>query len=84
MGVLTESMTRLRDEIVVLRHKRWDLRTELERSTKAAQVRVSGLRTAIARDLAGARRAWLGSLSGGPPAQEAGAAHPLLKKRKKR
>ena len=64
MGVLTESMTRLRDEIVVWRHNRQTLRTELEQSTKAAQVRVSGLRTAIASDLAGARRAWLGSISG--------------------
>ena len=36
MGALTESMTRLRDEILELRHNRQTLRTELERSTKAA------------------------------------------------
>jgi hypothetical protein len=63
MGALTESMTRLRDEILVLRHNRQTFRTELERSTKAAQFRVSALRRAIASDLAGARRAWCGLVS---------------------
>jgi hypothetical protein len=67
MGVLTESMTRLRDEILVLRHNRQTFRTELERSTKAAQSRVSALRRALASDLAGAHRAWFGSPSGGRP-----------------
>ena len=69
MGVLTESMTRLRDEIVEWRRNRQTLRTELEQSTKAAQVRVSGLRTAIAGDLAGARRAWFGPLPGAAAAR---------------
>ena len=64
MGALTESMTRLRDEILVLRHNRQTFRTELERSTKAAQLRVSAFRRSIASDLAGARLAWLGSASG--------------------
>ena len=67
MGVLTESMTRLRDEILVWRHNRQTFRTELERSAKAAQFRVSALRTAIAGDLAGAHRAWFGSTSVGRP-----------------
>ena len=67
MGVLTESMTRLRDEILVLRHNRQTFRTELERSTKAAQFRVCALRRAFASDLAGAHRAWFGSPSGGRP-----------------
>jgi hypothetical protein len=61
MGVLTESMTRLRDEIVALRHDRQTLRMELERSTKAAQFHVSALRRTIASDLAGAHRAWTGA-----------------------
>ena len=61
MGVLTESMTRLRDEILALRDERSIFRSELARSTKLAQLRVSRLRMAIAADLAGARRAWCGS-----------------------
>jgi len=60
-------MTRLRDEILVGRHNRRTFRTELERSTKAAQFRVSALRKAVASDLAGAHRAWFGSTSGGRP-----------------
>ena len=64
MGALTESMTRLRDEILELRHNRETFRAELERSTKEAQVRVSALRRVIANDLAGARRAWCGSVPG--------------------
>ncbi len=64
MGALTESMTRLWDEILVLRHNRQTFRMELERSTKAAQLRVSALRRSIAKDLAGARLAWLGCASG--------------------
>jgi hypothetical protein len=51
----------------VLRHNRQTFRTELERSTKAAQFRVSALRRALASDLAGAHRAWFGSPSGGRP-----------------
>ena len=61
MGALTESMTRLRDEILTLRHDRQVFRAGLERSTKEAQLRVSALRRVIANDLAGARRAWDGS-----------------------
>jgi len=64
MGALTESMTRLRDEILVLRHNRDTFRAELQRSTKEAQVRVSALRRMIAHDLAGARRAWCGFVAG--------------------
>lgn len=65
MGVLTESMTRLREEILVWRHDRQTLRVELARSTKAAQFRVSALRRAIASDLAGAHRAWSGTVRPG-------------------
>ena len=68
MGALTESMTRLRDEILELRHNRQTFRADLERSIKAAQFRVSALRRAIANDLAGARRAWCGLASGISPA----------------
>ncbi len=64
MGALTDSMTRLRNEILELRHNREAFRAELERSTKEAQVRVSGLRRVIANDLAGARRAWCGFVPG--------------------
>ena len=71
MGALTESMTRLRDEILVLRHNRQTFRTELERSTKAAQLRVSELRRSIAQDLAGARLAWLRCASGDGQAMRA-------------
>ena len=60
MGVLTESMTRLRDEILDLRNNRQTFRAELEQSTKAAQFRVSALRKAFASDLAGAHGAWFG------------------------
>ena len=60
MGVLTESMARLRDEILVLRHNRLSLRSGLAESVQAIRGRVAALRLAVANDLAGARRAWRG------------------------
>jgi len=60
MGVLTESVARLRDEILALRHNRQSLRSDLARSTQALRERVAAMRQAAASDLAGARRAWCG------------------------
>jgi len=57
--VLTEAMTRLRDEIVSLRRARVAWRDDLVR-------RVSALRADFASDRAGAHRAWFGR-SGPPP-----------------
>jgi hypothetical protein len=69
--VLTEAMTRLRDEIVSLRQARVAWRDDLVRQ-------VSALRADFASDRAGARRAWFGrsdlapSAAAGPePAAEA-------------
>jgi hypothetical protein len=59
-GVLTESMTRLRDEIVALRHNRQSLRSDLAGSAQEMRKRVAALRLALASDMAGARRAWCG------------------------
>jgi hypothetical protein len=60
MGVLTQSMARLRDEILVLRHNRLSLRTDLAESVQAIREGVAALRLALANDMAGARRAWRG------------------------
>ena len=60
MGVLTESMARLRDEILVLRHNRLSLRSGLAESVHAIRGRVAALRPAFANDMAGVRRAWRG------------------------
>lgn len=80
MAALTESMTRLRDEILELRHNRETFRAELERSTKEAQVQVSALRRVIANDLAGARRAWSGFVPGSQatPSQALRRAHEVV------
>jgi len=58
VGALTESMTRLRDEIVLQRRQREAFQKELVGGSKARRDRVSGLRAAFARDLAGARAIW--------------------------
>jgi hypothetical protein len=60
MGVLTQSMARLRDEILVLRHNRFSLRSDLAESVQAIREGVAALRLALANDMAGARRAWRG------------------------
>jgi len=70
MGVLTESMSRLRDEIQQLRRSRQTFRAELARSTESAQAEVAALRRGIANDLAGARRAWSGDVSDVRPQQQ--------------
>lgn len=59
-GVLTESMTRLRDEILALRHNRQRQRNDLAESAQAIRERVAALRLVLASDRAGARRAWCG------------------------
>ncbi len=70
MSVLTESMARLRAEILAARHGREVFRQELAQATRARQIRVFDFRSAFAQDLAGARRAWQErALTGPPPAQ---------------
>lgn len=60
-GVLTEGMTRLRDEILALRRQRQSLRNGLAESAQAIRRRVAALRLALANNRDGARRAWYGS-----------------------
>jgi len=60
MSVLTETMTRLHDEIVSANRSRKAFRGELVRQTEERRSQVSALCTGFARDLAGAHRAWLG------------------------
>ncbi len=60
MGVLTETMMRLRGEIRALRHERAALQSDLVRQTDERRTRVSTLCAGFARDRAGAHRAWFG------------------------
>jgi len=60
MGILTNAMMRLRDQIVSSRHSRLAFRGELVRRTAERRSQVSALCTAFARDRAGAHRAWFG------------------------
>ena len=60
MGVLTVTMTGLRDAIVSSRQARVDLLGDLVRQTGERRIRVSALCAGFARDRAGARRAWFG------------------------
>jgi|WetSurMetagenome_2_1015567.scaffolds.fasta_scaffold186980_2 hypothetical protein len=60
MGVLTETMMRLRGEIGTWHHERVVLRHDLARQVNERRVRVSVLRATFARDRAGAHRAWFG------------------------
>ena len=60
MGVLTQTMTRLHDEIVSASRSRQALRGELIRQTEERRSQISALCTGFASDLAGAHRAWLG------------------------
>ena len=60
MGMLTNAMTRLRDEIVSSRHSRLAFRGELVRQTEERRSQVSELCSAFSRDRAGAHCAWSG------------------------
>jgi hypothetical protein len=60
MGVITESMMRLRGEIGVWRHERAALQDDLIRRTNERRTRVSALRATFVHDLASAHRAWFG------------------------
>lgn len=60
MGILTETMSRLRDEIVSASRSRQTFRGELVRQTEERRSQVSALCSAFARDRAGAHRAWHG------------------------
>lgn len=60
MGVLTETMTRLHNEIVSANQSRKAFRDELVRKTDERRSEVSVIRNGFARDLAGAHRAWFG------------------------
>lgn len=60
MGVLTESMMRLRDEIHTWSQTRLALQSDLVRQTAERRHRVSAMCTAFALDRAGAQRAWYG------------------------
>jgi hypothetical protein len=60
MGVLTVTMTGLRDQIVSSRQARVALRGDLVRQTGERRLRVSALCAGFARDRAGAHRAWFG------------------------
>ena len=60
MGVLTVTMTGLRDAIVSSRQVRMALRGDLVRQTDERRVLVSALCAGFARDRAGAHRAWFG------------------------
>jgi len=60
MGVLTESMKRLRDGIVSSRHDRLLFQRELAREAGERCARVAEMCAGFAGDRAGARRAWFG------------------------
>ena len=62
MGVLTVSMTGLRDAIVSSRQARMELMGDLVRQTGERRGQVSTLCAGFARDRAGAHRAWFGPL----------------------
>lgn len=60
MGVLTVTMTGLRDAIVSSRQVRMALRGDLVRQSDERRTRVSALCAGFASDRAGAHRAWFG------------------------
>ena len=60
VGTLTESMARLRDEIVTLRQKRSLGQAELARIAAERRAGVGAMRVAFSRDRAIAHRAWFG------------------------
>jgi hypothetical protein len=70
VGVLTVSMTGLRDAIVSSREARMELLGDLARQTGERRMGVSTLCAGFARDRAGAHRAWFGpTLFGGRTAK---------------
>ena len=66
MGVLTQTMTKLRNEIVSAKRARQASQEEREQQTADRRSQVSALCTGFARDLAGAHRAWLGRTTAQP------------------
>lgn len=60
MGTLTESMVRLRDEIVTLREKRSLGQAQLARVAAERRASVGAMRLAFSEDRALAHRAWFG------------------------
>jgi hypothetical protein len=78
MGVLTVTMTRLRDEIVSSRRARVALRGELVRQTEERRTWVSAVCAGFARDRAGAQRAWFGPTLAERQAAEREHRHRLL------
>jgi hypothetical protein len=62
VGILTVTMTGLRDAIVSSRQARVSLRGDLVRQADERRMRVSALCAGFARDRAGAHRAWFGPL----------------------
>ena len=76
MGVLTVTMTGLRDAIVASRQARVALRGDLVRQTDERRTRVSALCAGFASDRAGAHCAWFGPAlfevrtAEGPPRRE--------------
>ena len=94
MGVLTDTMTRLRDEIVSSRHVRVALLGDLVRQTSQRCAHVSALCAGFARDRAGAHLAWFGpalsaerlprrSQPAGAPAEKQAQAAPKAKPRRR-
>jgi hypothetical protein len=66
MGVLTQTMTMLQNEIVSAKRARQASQKEREQQTADRRSQVSALCTGFARDLAGAHRAWLGRTTAEP------------------
>jgi len=66
MGPLTESMTRLRDEILAWRHMREAFCHQLARQAQERRTHMYALCAAFARDRDGARRAWSEDSPGRP------------------
>ena len=71
MAVLTETMLRLRGEIVTWRRERVVLQHDLARQVNERRIRVSALCATFARDRAGAHRAWFGPTPSERQAEEA-------------
>jgi len=65
MGDLTQTMTRLHEEIVSANRSRQALRSQLIRQTADRRTHVSALCAGFASDLAGARQAWMGRTTSG-------------------
>ena len=70
MGVLTQTMTKLRNEIVSGRRARQTSQEEREQQTADRRSQVSALCTGFARDRGGAQRAWLGLTTAAPTGKQ--------------